>query len=91
MTLPDERYRAVRESRRFLEQLCNHMATPDVPKIIRTQARALLRHYPSDYDLDCICRALPEIMTTRLDPFMEFVVSKERADTADNPLTKDQE
>lgn len=79
MTLPDERYRAVRESRRFLEQLCNPTSTPGVPKIIRTQARALLRHYPLDYDLDCICRAAPEIMTTRLDPFVEFVVSKDRA------------
>lgn len=79
MTLPDERYRAIRESRRFLEQLMNAAATPGVPKIIRQQAHALLRHYPSDYDLDCLCRAAPEVVAHRLDTFVEFVVSKDRA------------
>lgn len=89
MTLPDERYRAIRESRRFLEQLCNPSASPGVPKIIRTQARALLRHYPSDYDLELLCRAAPEVVTARLDPFVAFVVSKDRADEPKDPLTSD--
>ena len=89
MTLPDERYRAVRETRRFLQNLVNSASTPGVPKIIRQQAHALLRHYPLDYDLDQLCRAAPEVLATRLEPLTAFVVSKDRANNSDNSLTKD--
>ncbi len=91
MTLPDERLRAIRESRRFLSDLASSVNTPGVPKIIRKQAHALLRHYPSDYDLDCLCRAAPEILAHRLDTFVEFVVSKDRANDSNDPLTKESE
>jgi hypothetical protein len=88
MTLPDERYRAVRETRRFLQNLVNSASTPGVPKIIRQQAHALLRHYPLDYDLDQLCRAAPEVLATRLEPLTAFVVSKDRANTSDNGVDK---
>ena len=51
MTLPDERYRAVMQTRRFLLDLCNSDHTPRVPKLVRQTARDLLRHYPSDWDM----------------------------------------
>ena len=39
MTLPDERYRAVVQTRRFLLDLCNPQHTPRIPKLIRDTAR----------------------------------------------------
>jgi len=72
MTLPDERYRAVR-------------ATPRIPKVIRSQALGLLRHYPADWDLELLAAAAPEILAQRLDPVTEFVVSKSRAEEQTKP------
>ena len=51
MTLPDERYRAVIETRRFLLDLTNPQHTPRLPKIIREHARWCLRHYPNDWEM----------------------------------------
>lgn len=51
MTLPSERYNAVRRTRDFLRQLLDPKVTPKVPKNIRNQASALLKHYPGDMDL----------------------------------------
>ena len=51
MTLPIERTYAVRNTEQFLLDLCNPKKTPRVPTGIREQARRLLRHYPTKYDL----------------------------------------
>ena len=51
MTLPIERTYAVRNTEQFLLDLCNPKKTPRVPAGIREQARRLLRHYPTKYDL----------------------------------------
>ena len=51
MTLPIERTYAVRNTEQFLLDLCNPKKTPRVPAGIRQQARRLLRHYPTKYDL----------------------------------------
>lgn len=51
MTLPIERTYAVQNTERFLLDLCNSKKTPRVPAGIREQARRLLRHYPTKYDL----------------------------------------
>lgn len=48
MTLPDERIRAVRNTREFLYTLLDPKKTPKVPRSVRVQARHLLKHYPSD-------------------------------------------
>jgi hypothetical protein len=85
MTLPDERYRAVRETRRFLQSLVSAAATPGIPKIIRNQALGMLRHYPSDWDLDQLAAAAPEVLAQRLDLVTEFVVSKSRAEEQNKP------
>jgi hypothetical protein len=67
MTLPDERYRAVIQTRRFLLDLCNPEHTPRVPKIIREHARSMLRHYPSDWDMTCAASASPELFAERME------------------------
>ena len=46
MTLPDEEHRAVNETREFLLKLLRPKATPGVPRVIRNEARWLLKHYP---------------------------------------------
>ncbi len=78
MTLPDERYRAVNYARQFLQELCDPKKTPGVPSVVRSQAAAVLRHYPTQYDLDLLARSAPEVVAQRLDPVVEWIVSKER-------------
>lgn len=56
MTLPIERTLAVKNTENFLCSLCDPKKTPRVPKEIREQARSLLRHYPSKFDMDEISR-----------------------------------
>ena len=51
MTLPIERTNAVKRTEQFLLDLCNSKKTPRVPASVREEARRLLRHYPTKYDL----------------------------------------
>lgn len=62
MTLPNERYRALKQSRKLLEELCDPGKTPRVPSIIRDRARTILRHYPFDIDLDSMAENSPELL-----------------------------
>lgn len=56
MTLPVERTNAVLWTHDFLVELLDPKATPRVPKSIRDQARRLLRHYPSPFEMDVIAK-----------------------------------
>lgn len=58
MTLPDERIRAIKNTREFLRRLLDPKATPKVPKSIRTEAYWCLRHYPGDLYLNDIFTGL---------------------------------
>jgi hypothetical protein len=60
MTTPYERHRSLVQSRKLLEELCDPGRTPRVPGIIRDRARGILRHYPSDWDLDTMAKKCPE-------------------------------
>ena len=62
MTLPDERYRAIKQGKKLLEELCDPGKTPRVPSIVRDRARGALRHFPSDYELDRIADSCPEYL-----------------------------
>lgn len=66
MTLPDERYRALKQSRKLLEELCDPGKTPRVPSIIRDRARTILRHYPFDGDFDRLAENCPELLEKNL-------------------------
>ena len=54
MTVPVERTNAVLWTEEFLVDLLDPKKTPRVPKAIRDQARRLLRHYPSKFEMDVI-------------------------------------
>jgi hypothetical protein len=54
MTLPVERTRAVNNTREFLFELLDPKRTPRVPLVIRQEANHLLRHFPTQYDMDTI-------------------------------------
>lgn len=60
MTLPDERMRAVHNTREFLRSLLDRKATPKVPQAVREQAYWCLRHYPANYDMEKVCNKCPE-------------------------------
>jgi len=62
MTLPDERFRALKQGKKLLEELCDPGKTPRVQSLIRDRARAALRNYTADYDLDDMAVACPEIL-----------------------------
>ena len=78
LTLPDERYRAVVQTRRFLLDLCNPQHTPRVPKLIRETARAALRHYPSDWDMQQAAAAAPDVFAERMEDLHRFVAAGSR-------------
>jgi hypothetical protein len=73
MTLPDERYRAVVQTRRFLLDLCNTQHTPKVPKLIRETALSMLRHYPSDWDMKQAAENCPTVFQERMEPLYRMV------------------
>jgi hypothetical protein len=52
VTLPTERTNAVLRTERFLIELLDPKKTPRVPKAIRQQASRLLKHYPTQYDME---------------------------------------
>ncbi len=83
MTLPDERYRAVVQTRRFLLDLCNPEHTPKVPKLIRETARSMLRHYPSDWDLQWAAEACADRFQERMEPLYRMIKAHEQVDTED--------
>jgi hypothetical protein len=57
MTMPDERLRALIETKKFLEELS--LSGGHSPRWVRTQAERLLRHYPQLPVLSLLCAALP--------------------------------
>lgn len=81
MTLPDERYRAVRWAREFMYELMDPKKTPGVPKALREQARAVLRHYPSAWDMDQAATASPDLFQEHMEPvtrlFQQYQQGKE--------------
>jgi len=65
MTLPDERYRSVMETKKFLLSILNTRS--GLSKDMKEQARWCLRHYPSEYDMDRASEGSPEIFQRRME------------------------
>lgn len=61
MTLPDERYRAVKYARDFLRSLLDPKQTPKVPRAVRQQAGRVLRHFPGEYDMERTAKKVPSV------------------------------
>ncbi len=72
MTLPDERYRAVKHAALFLSRLAGG-EYPRVPKAVRTEARSILRHYPNAWDMTRATETSPEIFQERMEDLHRFV------------------
>ena len=62
MTLADERYRALKQGKKLLEELCDPGRTPRVPSIIRERARGALRHFPQDWEIDVLADKCPDML-----------------------------
>jgi hypothetical protein len=75
VTLPDERYRAVIQTKKFLEEL---LTTPRLPKAVKDNARWCLRHYPSEWDMRETADKIPEIFATEMEPLYRMVKQYEQ-------------
>jgi hypothetical protein len=65
MTMPDERYRAMVECLKLIEDLVIPQVTPRVPTAIRERARWVMRHHPSAYELEQLARRAPDMLSTK--------------------------
>ena len=72
MTLPDERYRAVKYAGDFLSRLAGG-EFPRTPKAVRDQARHILRHYPNAWDMDRAAQGAPDVFAERMEDLHKFV------------------
>ena len=72
MTLPDERYRAVKYAQDFLSRLAGGQYAR-VPKAVRDEARHILRHYPNAWDMDRAATAAPEVFQQQMEDLHKFV------------------
>ena len=73
MTLPDERYRAVMQAKRLLEELCDPKLTPRVAGGIRDRARGALRHFPTQWDMKSVEQLAPHIFEEKMEPLYRMV------------------
>ena len=64
MTLPDERFRSLKQAKKLLEELCDPGKTPRVPGIVRDRARGALRHFPTEWELEKMADNSPELLDT---------------------------
>ena len=81
MTLPDERYRSLVNTRNFLVDLVQPKTTPRVPRYVRQQALSLLKHFPNLFDVEQLCDKLPDQYAKELEPvermFLKYQLEKE--------------
>jgi hypothetical protein len=62
MTMPNERLRALKQTARLLEELCDPGKTPRVPSAVRDRARQALKHYPLDGQIDRMVESCPDLL-----------------------------
>lgn len=95
MTLPDERYRAVMQAKRLLEELCDPKMTPRIPGGIRDRARGALRHYPSSWDMDRASQQAPDVFQRQMEAvtrlFAQYEMSRQAERDAVAPSTPDEQ
>jgi hypothetical protein len=83
MTLPDERYRSVKWAQGFLSRLAGGQIAR-VPKAVRDEARSILRHYPSDWDMNRAAKGAPEVFQERMEDLHRFVAQGVRSAEQEN-------
>jgi len=77
MTLPDERYRSVKYAQEFLSRLAGGQYAR-VPKAVRDEARSILRHYPSQWDMQRTALQAPDVFQERMDDLHKMVLKYEQ-------------
>ena len=77
MTLPDERYRSVKYAQEFLSRLAGGQYAR-VPKAVRDEARSILRHYPSTWDMQQAALQAPDVFQERMEPLYRMVLQHEQ-------------
>ena len=82
MTLPDERYRAIRQTRQFLIDLQDRTIYSRVPRAVRAEAYRLLRHYPGDYDLERLSEKSPDVIIKEMESLTRMVMVYEQEKNA---------
>ena len=81
MTLPDERYRAVVQTEKFLKEI---LSTPRVPRSIKDRARAMLRHYPSNRDMQLAAKSAPNVFSENMESLYRMIKQHEQNKEDDN-------
>lgn len=76
--MPDERYRSLVQTKKFLMELLSPHTTPRVPKIIRQRAHGLLRHWPDDYHLEQMTELAPQHFAKQMEPLYRMVKQYEQ-------------
>ena len=84
MTLPDERYRAVLWAGRFLERLSYSSETKRIPLKIRQEARSILRHFPSNWDMNRAADAAPDVFQERMEAVTRLFKQYEQSKNESN-------
>ena len=84
MTLPDERYRAVVQTAKFLQSLSYSSEIKRVPLAVRQEARRLLRHYPSEYDMMKTAQTSPDVFAERMEDLHRMIVKHAQDRDNDN-------
>ena len=54
--------------------LCNTQHTPRVPKLVRETARSMLRHFPSDWDMQRTARMAPDVFAEKMDDLHKMIL-----------------
>jgi hypothetical protein len=65
MTMPDERYRAMVEGLKLIEDLLIPQVTPRVPSNVRERARWIMRHYPNATEIERLAIGSPNLLSTK--------------------------
>lgn len=76
--MPDERYRAVVQTQKFLQEL---LSTPRIPKAIKDNARWCLRHYPSEWDMQQAAEGTPHVFAEKMEPVYKLFKQYEQGKT----------
>jgi predicted nuclease with TOPRIM domain len=84
MTMPDERYRAVVQTAKFLQSLSYSSEIKRVPLAVRQQARSLLRHYPSEYDMKKTSQTSPDVFQERMEEVTRLFKQYEQSQAEKN-------
>lgn len=79
MTLPDERYRSVLWAKRFLTELYSDKKKyPRVPTEVRKEAYNIMRHFPTEWDMERASEGSPSVFQKQMEPLYRMIKTYEQ-------------